>query len=154
MAFVLGATSLQHLAQVHPALVGVVQRAIQITTQDFTVFEGIRSQARQAQLVASGASKTMHSLHLQQPDGFGHAVDLVPWIDGTPRWEWPAIYPIAAAMHQAAAERNVDLVWGGVWDRRFSQYSGAVDALKHEVLAYTQRHPGPDFLDGPHYQLA
>lgn len=153
MAFVLGTTSQKHLSEVHPDLVGVVQRAIQITTQDFTVFEGIRSHARQVELVASGASKTMNSRHLQQADGFGHAVDLVPWIAGTPRWEWPAIYPIAAAMHQAAAELGVDLVWGGVWDRRFSQYQGSIAALKQEVLAYGQRHPGPDFLDGPHYQL-
>lgn len=154
MAFVLGTTSRGNLSQVHPGLVSVVQRAIQITTQDFTVFEGIRELARQQELFAGGASKTMNSLHLQQADGFGHAVDLVPWIAGTPRWEWAAIYSIAAAMHQAATELGTDLVWGGVWDRRFSQYQGSIAALKQEVIDYTNRHPGPDFLDGPHYQLA
>jgi len=50
----------------------VVERAIQITTQDFRIQEGLRTTERQAKLVARGASRTMHSRHLTGP-----AVDLV-----------------------------------------------------------------------------
>ncbi len=46
------------------------------------------------------------------------------------------------------------LIWGAVRDRRMSQYGGSPTALKTEVEAYKVRHPGPDFIDGPHYQLA
>lgn len=74
----LGKTSLQRLDGVHPNLVRVVRRAIEITAQDFSVNEGLRTLERQRRLVASGASQTLNSKHLKQADGFGHAVDLVP----------------------------------------------------------------------------
>ena len=105
--FILSNRSLSNLKGVHPDLVGVVKRAICLTSQDFTVIEGIRSLARQEQLVASGASQTMNSRHLT-----GHAVDLVPY---PVSWDWPLFYPIADAMKLAAEELNVDLEWGGDW---------------------------------------
>ena len=105
--FILSNRSLSNLEGVHPDLVAVVKRAICLTSQDFTVIEGIRSLARQEQLVASGASQTMNSRHLT-----GHAVDLVPY---PVSWDWPLFYPIADAMKLAAEEFNVDLEWGGDW---------------------------------------
>lgn len=105
--FILSNRSLSNLEGVHPDLVDVVKRAICLTSQDFTVIEGIRSLARQEQLVASGASQTMNSRHLT-----GHAVDLVPY---PVSWDWPLFYPIADAMKLAAEEFNVDLEWGGDW---------------------------------------
>lgn len=41
--FVLGERSLKNLWGVHPDLVAVVKRAIQITRTDFTVIEGVRT---------------------------------------------------------------------------------------------------------------
>ena len=105
--FILSNRSLSNLEGIHPDLVAVVKRAICLTSQDFTVIEGIRSLARQEQLVASGASQTMNSRHLT-----GHAVDLVPY---PVSWDWPLFYPIADAMKLAAEELNVDLEWGGDW---------------------------------------
>jgi len=105
--FILSNRSLSNLEGVHPDLVGVVKRAICLTSQDFTVIEGMRSLVRQEQLVASGASQTMNSRHLT-----GHAVDLVPY---PVSWDWPLFYPIADAMKLAAEELNVDLEWGGDW---------------------------------------
>lgn len=151
MPYMLGAASRAHLAGVHPRLVAVVERAITITTQDFCVQEGVRSIQTQREYVERGVSKTMHSMHLRQPDGYGHAVDLVPWIDGAARWEWGAIYPIAEAMRQAARDEGVELVWGGAWDRKLTELRARP---MREAAAYCRRHPGPDFLDGPHYQLA
>lgn len=153
MTFVLGAKSLANLQGVHPKLADVVERAISLTGQDFTVQEGLRTSARQRALVASGASQTINSKHLQQPDGFGHAVDLVPWIDGTPRWEWGPIYLIADAVRLAAIELVVPIRWGGVWDRRLNDLPPGPAAIKAAVTQYTVRHPGPDFLDGPHMEL-
>lgn len=105
--FVLSQKSLSKLKGVHPDLVAVVKRAIQVTKQDFMVIEGLRSLERQEKLVASGASQTMNSRHLT-----GHAVDVVPY---PLSWDWPLYYPIADAMKQAATELDVDLEWGGDW---------------------------------------
>ncbi len=107
MAYKLGQRSLQNLSGVHPDLVAVVKRAIEITEQDFSVIEGIRNIDRQRQLVKSGASQTMNSRHLT-----GHAVDIAPY---PLSWDWPQFYPIADAMKQAAEELEVDLEWGGDW---------------------------------------
>jgi len=74
MTFKLGKKSRERLIGVHPDLIRVVERAIELTDVDFTVLEGIRSKSRQEKLVASGASQTMNSRHLT-----GHAVDLVLW---------------------------------------------------------------------------
>lgn len=153
MSYVLGSRSLSKLRGVHPSLINVVKRAIQITKQDFAVTDGLRTAEQQRILVQKGASKTMRSKHLKQGDGFGHAVDLVPYINGGPRWEWEPIWNIAVAVDQAATELGVRLVWGAIWDRCMMDYGGSPEKLKQAVEDYKKRHPGPDFLDGPHYQL-
>lgn len=154
MAFSLGDKSRAELKGVHPKLIAVVQRAIVLSAQDFSVHDGVRTLDQQKALVRSGASKTMNSRHLIRSDGFGHAVDLVPYINGKLRWEWEPIYRIALAVRQAAVELGVDLVWGGVWDRKVSELPATVDGIRAAVAAYCARHPGPDFIDGPHFEMA
>ncbi|XAI94573.1 endolysin [Pseudomonas phage vB_Pa-PAC4] len=108
--FVLSKKSLDRLTGVHPDLVRVVKRAIEITTVDFAVLEGVRSKARQEQLVKAGASQTMNSRHIT-----GHAVDLGAYVSGSVRWDWPLYHKIADAVKQAAAELGVPIEWGGDW---------------------------------------
>jgi peptidoglycan LD-endopeptidase CwlK len=110
MAYSLGTRSRQRLAGIHPDLVKVVERAIEITEVDFTVLEGMRTVTRQRQLMASGATRTMNSRHLT-----GHAVDLGAWVGGEVRWDWPLYHKIATAMKQAAHELNQPIEWGGDW---------------------------------------
>ncbi len=107
MPYTLGNRSLQNLSGVHPDLVAVVKRAVEITEQDFSVIEGIRNINRQRELVKTGKSTTMNSRHLT-----GHAVDIAPWPIS---WDWEHFYPIADAMKQAAEELDVALEWGGDW---------------------------------------
>ena len=107
MTYNLSNKSLAKLDGVHPDLVAVVKRAIQISEQDFSVGEGLRSLSRQRELVNTGKSTTMNSRHLT-----GHAVDLFPY---PLSWDWNYFYPIADAMKQAAKELGVDLEWGGDW---------------------------------------
>ena len=80
MSFALGQRSRERLQGVHPDLVKVVERAIELTSVDFTVLEGLRTVERQGELVAKGASQTMESRHLT-----GHAVDLGALIGGEVR---------------------------------------------------------------------
>lgn len=108
--FQLSERSKRRLQGVHPDLVKVVERAIQITDTDFTVLEGLRTKARQAQLVASGASQTMNSRHIT-----GHAIDLGAYVAGQVRWDWPLYDKIAATMKKAASEVGVPIEWGGDW---------------------------------------
>ena len=97
------------LSGVHPDLVAVVKRAIEITDVDFAVLEGVRSLARQEQLIKAGASQTMRSRHLT-----GHAVDLGAYV-GQIRWDWPLYDKIALAMKAAAIELQIAIEWGGDW---------------------------------------
>lgn len=106
----LSARSLARLEGVHPDLVKVVKRAIEVTPIDFTVVEGLRSVARQKQLVAAGASRTMRSRHLT-----GHAVDLAPIVGGMVRWDWPLFHKLAPVIKQAALDVAVPIEWGGDW---------------------------------------
>lgn len=152
MTYSLGTTSRANLQGVHPDLVRVVERAIQITDQDFAVTDGTRTIAEQRENVRKGVSKTMASKHIVQADGFGRAVDLTPWVNGKPRWEWPPIYHIAAAVRKAAAELGVELVWGGAWNRHLSTIEGDWRAFEHAESVY--RAQGHSFVDGPHYELA
>ena len=157
MAYILGAKSRAELKGVHPDLIRVVERAIQITTQDFSVHDGLRTAEEQKALVSAGASQTMNSKHRPQADGYGHAVDLVPFINGKMRWEWPAIYPIAAAVWQAARELKVDIRWGGAWIDLDQIKTGTPGAMKAAVEAYgeARRKAGKSaFTDGPHFELA
>jgi peptidoglycan L-alanyl-D-glutamate endopeptidase CwlK len=108
--FRLSQRSLDRLIGVHPDLVRVVKRAIQITAVDFGVLEGVRSVARQKELYEAGASQTLNSRHLT-----GHAVDLGAYVAGEVRWDWPLYHKIAAAMIGAARELDVPLEWGGDW---------------------------------------
>jgi peptidoglycan L-alanyl-D-glutamate endopeptidase CwlK len=110
VAFTLGTRSRANLQGVHPDLVKVVQRAIQITNQDFTVIEGLRDIKRQEELLRKGATQTMNSRHLT-----GHAVDITPWVNGQISWDWKYYPEMAKAMKDAAKELKVDLEWGGNW---------------------------------------
>ena len=110
MTFRLSERSLRKLEGVHPDLVKVVKRAIEITEIDFAVTEGLRTKQRQEELVKAGASKTMKSRHLT-----GHAVDLAAVIGSEIRWDWPLYQKIANAVKKAAYELDVPIEWGGEW---------------------------------------
>ena len=108
MTYKLGTRSRQNLSGVHPDLVAVVERAIQITKQDFVVIEGVRNIDRQRQLVKAGKSKTMNSRHLT-----GHAVDICPYpVDWSSKEKFQAIND---AMDKASEELGITVEWGGDW---------------------------------------
>lgn len=116
-----------NLNGVHPDLIKVVRRALQLSAVDFTVIEGVRTKARQKELFAKKATKTMNSRHLT-----GHAVDLVPYpLDWNNKH---AFEQVAQAMLKAAKELGITIRWGGDWN-----INGRSDDEK--------------FYDGPHFEL-
>ena len=110
MGYEFGARSLARLNGVHPDLVKVMKRAIACSTIDFTVLEGRRTLARQKQLMAAGATRTMNSRHLT-----GHAVDIAPLVKGQVRWDWPLYHQLAAIVKKAAEDLGIPIQWGGDW---------------------------------------
>lgn len=103
--------SLRNLKGIHPDLRRVFDAALQETPLDFIVIEGLRTEARQRELVASGASETMRSRHLT-----GHAVDILPiGHDGKPAFAWPLYHQVAPVIKAVAERMGVDLEWGGDW---------------------------------------
>lgn len=122
MTYALGAKSLAKLEGVHPDLQRVVHRAIQLTTVDFKVIEGVRTLDRQKELYAQGRTKpgpvvtwTLNSRHIVKADGYGYAVDLLP-----APYDWKEAGPFNAvydAMMAAAKELGVPIRSGMDWDR-------------------------------------
>lgn len=124
--FSLGKRSLERLEgksngiPLHPDMVEVVKRAIELSECDFTVICTGRTLQDQQDLYAQGRTKpgpivtwSMNSQHLKQKTGYSHAVDLGAWVDGKISWDWEHYRKIAKAMKQAAKELNVLIDWGG-----------------------------------------
>jgi len=109
-SFIFSKRSLLNLEGVHPTLVRLSHRALQISSVDFVVTEGLRTIERQRELVAIGASETLHSKHLT-----GRAIDVAAYVGGSVTWEWKYYEAIAKAFKQAAREEGVEIVWGGDW---------------------------------------
>ena len=121
---ILSPRSEEKLVGVHPDLVAVIRRAAESASQPFIVTEGLRSPARQAELVRLGRSRTYNSRHIH-----GLAVDvgiLLP--DGGVTWAFDEYKLLAMTVKACAVELAVPIEWGG------------------EAF-------GPGFRDGVHYQL-
>jgi hypothetical protein len=122
MTYRLGKASERNLAGVHPTLADAVRLAIGYTEQDFCILKngGVRSAATARANAAKGVG-VANSLHILQPDGFGHAVDLVAY-QGGPVWgqtssEIRRLYdPIRAAMYRACDELGLLIQNGADWD--------------------------------------
>lgn len=119
---ILSQKEIAELKDVHPALVAVVLRAFERVQGDYYLFDGIRTKAEQRNMVRRGVSKTMKSYHLKQADGWGHAVDIIPMVNGKVGWPNEAHYweAINEAMTEAGKHYGVPLTngyaaWG--WDR-------------------------------------
>ncbi|TCR92586.1 M15 family metallopeptidase [Rhizobium sp. BK376] len=126
MPITLGAKSLSELTHVHPDLVRVVHRLAAISTMDFTVLEGSRTVAQERLNVAKGVSTTMNSKHIPGKDGYAHAVDIAPLVNGKVTWDWSVYNKFSPIVKEAARLEKVPIEWGGDWKT---------------------------FKDGPHYQL-
>lgn len=104
----------RNLNGVHPDLCKIVRRAFALhdasTGKVPVITEGVRTLARQKQLLAAGASKTLRSRHLT-----GHAVDVAFFVGGKLRWDWPLYKGFADTMKRASRELKIPVTWGGSW---------------------------------------
>ena len=150
MSFKLSNRSLKRLEGVKPELVNVVKRAIEITTVDFGVTEGLRSLATQKKYVAQGKSQTMNSKHLT-----GDAVDLVAYIGRGISWELNVYDNIADAVKQAAQEQGVSIKWGAAWSvPDISKWNGTMEDAMLSYIDLRRSQGRRPFIDAPHFELS
>jgi peptidoglycan LD-endopeptidase CwlK len=147
--FSLSQRSIERLDGVDDRLVDVVCRAIEISTVDFGVTEGLRTTETQRKYVETGKSQTMESKHLT-----GDAVDLVAYINGQVSWELNLYDNLADAMKQAAIEKNVAIRWGAAWsvpDIRL--WRGTMEEAMMYYIDIRRKMNKRPFIDGPHFEL-
>jgi len=105
-----GAGSKRELDGVHSHLVILVTETLLLSPVDFAVFDGIRTLDEQRGNIRRGVSWTLQSRHLT-----GHAVDLVPYIDGRLTWsETSAFITIGGLMRSAAKRHGIAIKWGAL----------------------------------------
>jgi hypothetical protein len=111
MTFKFGLRSKSNLSFVHPDLIALAYKALELSTVDFVVTEGKRTKARQRELFKSGLSKTLNSRHLQ-----GFAIDVAALYGGKVTWNWQPYEDIAKAFKEASKELGIPVEWGGDWN--------------------------------------
>lgn len=130
--------SLKNLKGIHPDLRRVIDRALQESPFDFIVIEGLRSEQRQRELVASGASQTMNSRHLT-----GHAVDLLPIGPNGAEFAWPLYNKLGPSVERAAEAEGVAITWGGRWKRFKDGPHFELDREVYPASDWTSGDPAP-----------
>lgn len=133
------------LKGVKPELVEAAVHTIKKAPFKVQVSETIRTKARQDELYAQGRTKpgkvvtwTKNSKHMVQADGFGHAVDLVPIVDGTVPWNDKTKFAKIAELMAEGSEGKIRIRWGGDWNENGSY----LDEVKRGSY------------DGPHFEVA
>lgn len=149
MTYVLGKTSKERLGTVAEDLQKVIERAIELTEQDFSVLEGARTRQRQYELYAMGRTLselrvagvpanilakpgepkvtwTLNSRHFPNAKtGLGNAVDLVPYpVDFSDLAKYTKI---KEAVFKAAGELSIRIRWGGDWNQNGKTEHGEND---------------------------
>ena len=102
--------------KVHPDLVAIARLALVLSPVDFSVLEGLRNTAQEAQHVADGTSQTLHSRHLPNKQGWACAIDVAAYVDGHIVWGPVSLYAqIGQAFKDAAGSLKLHVEWGGDW---------------------------------------
>lgn len=126
----------------HFNTLGVDERLIEVMKEAFetyaghytpTISEGVRTEAKQRELVASGKSKTMNSRHLT-----GHAVDVVLLTPDRKTAIWTLNEYVDFARHVGSIAKRLGypIRWGGSW--------GRIDQGNFRPAK---------FFDGPHFEI-
>jgi len=124
-------SSEKNFANVHPDLVKLARKALELSPVNFGVSEGARSVDRQRYLLGQRATQTLDSRHIPaEPMGGGnnlsHAIDIFPFVGGEARYDGRLFAEIKEAWDQASVLLKIPFEWGGDWK---------------------------DFHDAPHFQL-
>lgn len=148
----LGKNSLKIMQGLHPDLIRLIEASIIDTPVDFSITSGTRTTKEQQALYAQGRTtkgsivtekdgikkKSNHQPHV---DGFGHAFDFCPYINGALAWNNTSAF-IAIALHikDKAKCLSIKVRWGADWDM--------------DGVTKAQGDKDENFVDLPHIELA
>jgi len=149
MAFKLSTRSKGRLKGIAPELIEIVEKAIATTRVDFGVTCGMRTVEEQEKLVASGASQTMKSKHLE-----GRAVDVVAYVGPNITWQLNMYDDIADAMADACCELGVPIKWGAAWSEGdIGDYTGTMEEAMNAYIDLRRSEGRRPFIDAPHFEM-
>lgn len=150
MSFKLSTRSLTKLQGVDKRLVAVVRRAIEITTVDFGVVDGVRTPKQQMEYFKKGVSQiSVGGKHVE-----GKAVDLMAYVGARGSWELNLYDNIADAMKQAAIENNVAVRWGAAWNvGDIRMWRGTMEEAMNYYIDTRRKQNKRPFIDAPHFEL-
>ena len=155
MSFKLSRRSLDRLEGVDESLQEVCKMAITLSSIDFGILQGMRTLEQQKELVASGASQTLKSKHLE-----GKAVDLGAFINGRLSWELNLYDNVADAIKEAATQLGVAICWGAAWGTPQAKYpmdirkwEGTMEEAMNAYIDLRRSQGKRPFIDGPHFEL-
>jgi len=149
MSFKLSSRSEGRLEGINPQLIEVVKTAITLTKVDFGVTCGMRTLEEQEKLVASGASQTMKSKHLE-----GRAVDLVAYVGSSVTWQLNMYDDLADAMAAAARKLNVPVKWGAAWSvGNIAEWDGTMEDAMNSYVDLRRSQGRRPFIDAPHFEM-
>jgi len=140
---------MSRLEGINPDLIRVVTEAIKSTKVDFGVTCGMRTVEEQEKLVASGASQTMKSKHLE-----GRAVDLVAYVGSNITWQLNMYDDLADAMGDAACKLEVPIKWGAAWTiGDIGDFTGTMEDAMNEYVDLRRSQGRRPFIDAPHFEM-
>jgi len=115
--FLFGKKSKKKLKNVNEVVKRVCKRALDISTVDFSVIDGFRTQEQQKKMFDKGASE-LDGTNLISDHQLGLAVDVIPYMRGKDIWDtkdlevrsaWLEVY---RAFMRAAMQEGVQLEFG------------------------------------------
>ena len=132
--FKFGERSLNTLKGIHPDLIAIMTKAIATSPVDFTLTDGLRTTSQQQALYAKGRTTSgsivtnadgvkNKSNHQAKSDGYGYAVDLYPYYNGSVQVndDKTIINKIAPHIKKVAKDMGINIEWGGDW-KSFKDY--------------------------------
>ena len=122
-----GQRSLNSLKGIHPDLVKVMTESVKYSPIDFTITDGLRTTAQQQALYAKGRTTAGNKVtnadgvknksnHQAKSDGYGYAIDLYPYYNGSVQVDDDkSLKAIATHIKTVAKGLGIKIEWGGDW---------------------------------------
>ena len=110
MSTVLTPADQRKLIGLNRHLVALVHRVALVYPGQFIVVEGLRTKARQRQLVAEKKSRTLNSQHI-----VGRAVDIAPIVNGKVSWRWSDFTELIECAKTCASDMSLPMTFGYDW---------------------------------------
>ena len=108
--FVFSQRSVSNISETHPDLQRLTECALNKTTVDFVVVDGMRTDEEHQKNLTDGVSWIKRSRHQD-----GMAIDVAAYVDGKITYDHKPYYAIAGAFYMCSEDLDIPIVSGGEW---------------------------------------